>query len=631
MVEKISKYKCIGEFLSTLKFIDPHRSRISSAIQKNGIPAELVTKYATSTKIYKEHFHKVIKLAGFRPGTPAFNKSAVSRILRDLESGGGKHSKYLWDLYKSCAFEYICDELSALNKLLGSVPLNESESDSENLLTKICSHAFEYHVSEQEVRALYEIWCIELPASPESIFKTCKIGDSEKRELRETIHEITGSIDNLNNNIETLGAAIEEIKQDQAENVKEINTAVDDAISKAELACDQISEIERLTTQINLLAPKSELAKLNEDLNTLKEDIQANHFDINDYAKITEINELKESLNGSTKRKLAGIEASITATFQKSMSDLEDRVGIKIENIKSTNSQQIISHDEYQSPLEKRTTLEKPNFKISELNQLLHSWQKEIEKHDRSFSIEELLLYHVFFSQHYLMIIDNPIVFKTWLNVTKWEYFSQDLVTSPMWLKEKDWKSGAQFLFGPSKNEPRVLQFHNFDIGLVDSYLFPSVELWRLKNPGNTLGKIILYPSNPSFEIPTHLISHAAILRTSADSLPPMAQLRSTDLEKRSKFIKNPVGLSPKTFEKWTVLRTTIDINLETIAKSLQIDIPSHKQNNFIKYTTALNYYFESGDAILVSAKINLLPWIRVNYDESISAEFYKLLEGGYI
>ena len=112
------------------------------------------------------------------------------------------------------------------------------------------------------------------------------------------------------------------------------------------------------------------------------------------------------------------------------------------------------------------------------------------------------------------------------------------------------------------------------------------------------------------------------------DTLPILR--RGADLRVKSKFVKNPLGLSPKTYQRWAESKMQIDIELKQILMSTGITLLPRVKQQFLVLAEALNYYFDEKYSVINSARLTLIPWIGINYDESTSTDFLDLLGGTY-
>ena len=613
----------IAKYLLSLKLDNESRQRISEVIRNEGTSFQAIKKYATETEIFTKHAHKVLKINGFRHGTQAFKDRAVARILDDLSNENGKNLKFLWDLYENSAIEFIVKDLSHLNKLLSEVQFNPSDTP-EDILKLICKNAFYYFVEPKEVSALYEVWHIPRIKNFDEIIKLCETGNEFTRENRIIIKELIRDEERNSAEIKNLQKSIESTVKENESWAEKIKNSIQSAETKAKKV-DTVKnekEFKKIKEEIKSLKIKinnfdTDLKQIRNSLKTLKEEIKSKNIEI-DY------NEISEKVNKKNQKFKQSIEESVSERIVNAESLVDIKIDNKMKEIKEEVSK-LTKENLYVSPLEHTPKLKKvQSYKIVEIPQFLSSWKNKIDQTHINANNQQLLALHLGYMHSPVIIVHDEFLLDTWIETLAWEPFTKNIPVSPTWLRESDWASGAEFLSGASSISPRFLKFRNFDIGLTDSYLFPSLDFWH-HSKNNSLKKIFLLPSEEGFHLSKNISNLTSLQYEFDETL--LTLRRGTDLRIKSKFIKNPLGLSPKTYQKWAENKMQINIELKQILMSTGVTLSHMIRQQFIVLAEALNYYFDEKDSVVNSARLTLVPWIRINYDEPISLDFLDLLK----
>lgn len=615
--------RSIGDYLQEIALDEESQLRIAKAIKEEKLPLSVLKEYAAETKTFKV-ITKKLKVKGFRQKTPGYNKRALSQLISDLSEGGrGRNSKLLWTLYLDSAVDYIVNQLPNLNKLLDQVMYGSQFI--EEAMNLICEYSYYYEVSKEDIRVLYEIWHIPRLDNFEDTLNKCDSGSLVLKGIFERTLALEEKIEDIkrSKNEKTISPIEIERKETQvidadliAKNIEgHTSRLIEEKILKLEEKLNNKSESK---TNLNEQEFSKILDELRSEIKSLEQNIKSEYEQHNDSIdllknNITENKNNNTLLNGKVSQEIEGIKESVKK-------EIDEQIGVIKGNI-----MQIAQESLYVSPLSKiKKKNKEPKYKITSISQFLESWSKNIDQTNYTVTKEQLLVQHQIYTQNPIIIVEDEAVLEGWLETLSWKPFCKTESVSPMWLRESDWKAGAEFLFEFDKDQPKFLKFKNFDFGLIDSYLLPSLELW-LENVRSPLKKVFLIPSQGEVILSPKMSTLVSYENDMRDTLPVLRS--NSAVNSKPIFSKEAIGLSPKTFIKWSEEKVSVDINLQPILNATSITLPLYLKDRFLAVAESLNYHLKTRDSVIIAAKTSIIPWITSAYDESVAMDFLELLE----
>ena len=609
----------ISDFLQGISMNEESQERIARAIKEEKLPYEVLKKYASKTKIFKL-ISKKLKINGFRPNTSEYNKRALSKLISYLSDGGDQRNlKLLWGLYTDSAVDYIINDLPNLNKLLDEVEYN-SKSIAD-VMKQICEYSCYYDVSKEDIKALYEIWHIPRLEKFEDILLKSEQGNLVvKGLLKKTL--------GIEEKLEGLQSVLREIAAPMSTSAKEKPVEIDRGkISKVieektnRLFEEKISQIEKKFKSLTESTLNNQREGYLNVVSELKNEIK-NLKNIFKSGAVS-IDKIKESVVENRSNNTL-LKSKISQEFENIKEGVKKEINEQVTVIKE-NITQIAQESLYVSPLSKiKKKNREQKYKITSIFQLLESWSKNFDQTNYTVTKEQLFVQHQIFTQSSIVIVEDEAVLDSWLETLSWKSFCKTESVSPVWLRESDWSAGAEFLFEFEQDQPKFLKFKNFDYGLIDSYLLPSLELW-LEKGQSPLKKVFLIPSQKDIVLSPRMSTLVSYQNNMQDSFPVLRS--DSSVNSKPIFSEEAIGLSPKTFVKWADEKFSVDLNWQPLLDATSITIPIHLKNQFIAVAEALNFHLNTKDSVVIAAKTSIMPWIANEYDESLASEFLKKLE----
>ena len=193
----------------------------------------------------------------------------------------------------------------------------------------------------------------------------------------------------------------------------------------------------------------------------------------------------------------------------------------------------------------------------------------------------------------------------------------KQLVASPLWITEQDWKEGLAFLSEPDVT-PRLLVLLDFDVGIQETYLVPAVLGWMTNPAAPSANRIVLVPASRELSAVSPRVFEFALL---------LAQDTSyvQDMEKYANTIKD----TPPTMDlKQTAASLLSYERLQDSAAERQlgryvgnsgVSLPTAVAENFISLYEGLQSFLSATDSALVAQAAVLLPWVRASRGETVA------------
>ena len=635
--------KRLGEFFESYKFTNEERLRLAGLASSGGLPSYILSKYATTTKAYREVFQKKEKIAGFRPGTPAYDKQAIPRIIKRLKETTGGDFKFFWELYRTSAITYVIEELPSLNSLLLETAAPANTEDTIEVLKTVCSSASEFGVSPDDIKKLYEAWWIPRIDSLEQLLPLCAIQDEARIQKRQSA-KLVSELDNIKTAIkevtDRLSAHVETTAEAEAaasvdrEKISEIETLLQD-LSKRMAELPTVTDVDSIAKSLD-----ERISKLNERLKPL-EQIAKDGFTAKDLKA-----ELKKSSDESRSALTKYQEISSASTKA-----LKEEIGSRLNEIETqiaSNAKELSKKRDvvasvvstgttlrYKSPLSAVLGSGPTPNKITHELDFINSWVSTLSRsHGVAVSFEQAVAYHCAYLANAVVVSELSLI-RSWIDCLGWKPYTMHAVASPTWTSEEDWEAGARHLFAPhdGKLSPRILIIHNYDVGLSDCYLAPSLLLWSLHAEEKGLSKIFLVPSQQG-QSPCHQVLEHAVHIGESDYLATRDLSFREGIRIPEPIRKEiPIGVDPRLATQWLSGLSKISFDFTSIEKSLSLSLSQLLKTNFSRTASLATKYFSDPFATGIAMHHQVLPWIRARHGESSYSEvgaFLKQLEVRY-
>lgn len=624
----------LGDYFSDLKIPSDERKRIASLAENKKLPANIIKTYVTQTKLYREIFQKREKIPGFRAGTPAYDKQAVHRIIQYL--GNERHRRYdfFWEMYRSSAVKYVITELPALDKLMRETPLSDGTHDPADSFRTACSNAALFDVSEEDLQKFYEIWWMPRFPNVDEMISLCSIRDPGMERERK-LNLALSDIDAIKSKIADLCSSLEQISSRHFSS--ESTTKSYD--SRFELVESNLSQLAKEISIISNSASnnvETRFTQIDDRIARLAERQKALESNQNETLSAKEIKaELKKSLDESRRgaievkssfdkaKELLGLELkkSIDDRYRPEFEKIEAKITslstLSVRRDGSVPFQFTNSTSKYRSPLNANSYRHPSQYRIKGESEFIAAWIAHLlQSIGVVLSFEQAFAYHLLFVANNVIIADFELV-QSWIECMGWQSFSMNIVASPIWSTEEDWAPGAEHLFSenPAKT-PKLLVIHNFDVGLSDCYLAPSLQLWNMSREFHGRSKLFLIPGDDNREAPHQVHEHAAAFQ----SFDTLNEFR-IELKPGCKVPKPlsgqiPVGVSPEIFDEWNRTSNSIESDLRAIQSETGISLSRGVVTNFRRTVNVASRLLTEVSSFNIGIHYLILPWVKAKYGQ---------------
>ena len=482
----------IGSILPYYPITDAERQRISELMRSERLPNYVFTRYASKTDWYKEGFEKRKQIDGFRKGKGGYHKQAIPILIDHLSHPSSPNYQLCWKIYQAAAIKYVQTELPLLDKLLVEVGYDGDENDSSQLLKSICSNAMDYDVTATDVAKFYEVWWLSRVENVDQILSLCAQHDESRVQAR-AIRKLSLLLDELNKSVVDLTQtfAAHSTRLAQSEAMTEKNNQ---KLSEQQNSITALKEhLANLSTNFSegansIAVFEQRLNKLSEALIPLRQQV---HDRVTTQALKTGIKDLREELrslvDSAHDTQLATLKNETLDFIGDAINEFDQKLANFSADVETTTARTVgsgaarTSSSRYESPLfsgllDQSRLATKPAQELD----FLMSWSRDLSGIGFSHSNEALLAYHLILLASTVTVTSHKLA-KSWINSLGWASFQKQIVATPTWSAEEDWASGVEYLFGDkASKEPKVLFIHNYDIGLVDCYLAPTLLHWAV-------------------------------------------------------------------------------------------------------------------------------------------------------
>jgi hypothetical protein len=624
----------LGDFFSELPFADQERTRIASQLGKESTPGRIVRAYVTRTDGYRNGFLKHERIAGALPDSALYKRQAVERIIKALGDPAHHRYKICWELYKDAAIAFIKKELPALDRLLKEVPTPEEASTAVEMLKAVCAHGAEYAVTPEHVTTFYDVWGIPRIENLGAVLPEWFRADehnAQKRQINRLLTEVGKLTNALQELAGTVGSIEEGVTRDreasertrgQVDVFKLQLQALSEGVSQATAHSVKEDALKRIDERVTGLAEK--VSKLTEKLAVPREDISSR--DLHRLASEIRAN-TTESINGAVDAVAKKLREELSA----SATDLDSRImAVSSEVSRRRDPSPGVglpsgSTGSYRSPLIGASSPAQGTYKLATELDFVNTWLHHLSQaYDIVLMFEQAVALHRAFLGTPVVVCDR-IFALSWIHCLSWQPFTMHLAASPTWSAEEDWAPGAEHLFRREVGgKPQFVVIHNYDVGLADCYLVPSLVLWGLRRDAGALSKLFLLPSAHDHVPTRQILEHAPCFANNTYITTRPLQLKDGIRFPQPLYRDPPMGAEPKVVAQWSSQNPRIAF--PSIQRALKCRLPYDLVASFERMAASMARYVDDSASIAVAMHHQVVPWVQVAHGEAKAAELSSLL-----
>lgn len=619
----------LGDIVAKYPASTEEIKRIALMLQAKvqNLPKYVLYKYAPKTEIYKQAEKKEKIHGSYRK--EEYKKKLLQRLTEHICNPRAVNHDNCWKLYQMSAIKYVTTELKALNTLLAKTTGGTELTNAHDILELLCSNAFEYEVSPEDVRKLYDIWWLTRVDNLDKLLSLCtrvdplKIYAKQLTLLAEKVNSLTKTVDTLSTNVESDKSKNSIVINDSSDKLAKLDSRVAIVETQSNQSANSISEYSK-----NNIARFEKLEQLQEKIQSKVTNLETNLGQeqiqrlVNQAIKLhtVENNKLLAVFKSSQELEIEKTQTTLSAKIDELQQQLA-AFTFEIEDLQERAVQSSATLS-YKSPLSRSVPTAAHPYKITKEFDFVKSWAATLEKtHQVSLTLGELFAYHCVLLTNNIIVADYRLI-NSWLDCLGWASHTRHVVASPLWSREEDWAEGAHHLFNlqTGKRTPKLLVIHNFDVGITDCYLIPTLLLWCLnRNETDHLTKLFLIPSGEQTPINTQLLEYAATidLTDPAYKLEFLTPLPSGPAYKT----EIPVGVDPKLVIQWSESMTTLTYDLEDcIQKPFGLTLSHNLVLRFQRTLSSANRFFKDSSAVGIGMHHHILPWIKIKDNASYGA-----------
>lgn len=632
-----SKPRSLGDFFSAYTFPEEESLRLAAlAAQEGSIAAHIITRYVTRTEFYQSHFVKREKIAGCRPGSPLYKQRAIQRIVGYLGNNAGEPLHVVAvRLYRAAASLFIEEELSNLNKLLTEIQVTEDTPSASDALKTVCSRAPDYGVTAEHITKFYEAWGIPRVDGFKDALSVWMQADEahlQKRQLLSLASELSALRTELRDASAALAKQAESLERDHQEATADrerVRSHNDTLESLSQRLADLVRGTESAEPRINALEER--ISRVSEKVTQAhreqlsRQDLKADFHKLETSTKAA-IGHASEATTAALSRALQQDIEALRGEFDSKLAAHAADLSKRRESHSAVGGSVVVATG-YKSPLVGVLNhIPNPNKLTSEPD-FVNSWKHHLSRSfDVVLSIEEAFAYHRAFLANHVVICDRALA-QSWIDCLGWHSSTIHMAASPTWSSEEDWAQGAEHVF--KRDQGRLARFvviHNYDVGLTDCYLAPSLTLWALQGDARHLSKIFLLSSTQGQPLSSLLLEHAIVC---TDEIPRTPSLSLRDgVRVPSELHRDiPMGVEPKLVAHWAQQIEAVDYDLTALQSSLKCRISPDIVNNFRKTTSFAARFLDDTSSIGLALHHQVAPWIHATYGDDRFNAFETFLK----
>jgi chaperonin cofactor prefoldin len=193
----------------------------------------------------------------------------------------------------------------------------------------------------------------------------------------------------------------------------------------------------------------------------------------------------------------------------------------------------------------------------------------------------------------------------------------KQLVASPLWITEQDWKEGLAFLAEPDAT-PRLLVLLDFDVGIQETYLVPAVLGWMTNPTAPSSNRIVLVPANRELTaVSPRVLEFALLLAQDTSYVQDMERFANAIKDTPPTMDLKQTAASLVSYER--LQDAAAERELRRYVSNSGVSLPTAVAENFISLYEGLQSFLSATDSALVAQAAVLLPWVRASRGETVA------------
>jgi hypothetical protein len=572
--------------IESVEFSDEEKNRLGLALAQ---PDSLQRKVFGSKCIlirdsdFWRRAQKNFHITGFRDGSQLAKQQVLKKALEAIRSGAGKTTWLeVGPLYVKASRIHIEHELPNLYQLLRTEDfVAGAGTHTEQIFRCICRALPMHEASLDEAKELYDLWGFERTPQIDEILSSISIRADDVRRMV----------------AESIGTARREI-------AGAVGTA----------RADFMRELEKHSTELaNLESTIERLHQTSSETSSQMADLRSKQAG----RATAEVSKQHSKPPDQTKAKTEPQDASRIGTA------LELLQG-KVEGLTRQLREQRTRIDSLQTAPVRRTPAITGEAAQTTAKLAIEKWLpslKQLGLADPSVAAGWLLLQVIRHAR--VLITDKPEALEgLWRALAGSEV--KQLVASPLWISEQDWKAGLDFLSDPD-TAPRLLVLHDFDVAIQETYLVPALVGWIASQGHLSSNRILLVPSNNEladvsprvFELATLCTKDVSYIRdieklaSSMKDIPPTLELKQS-----SSAVLGYERLKDATTER----------ELRAQVWQAGVFIPTRIAEAFVSLYEGLQASLSDVNSASIAQSSTLLPWVKASKGETVA----KLVQNAF-
>ena len=584
----------IGEAVSSIEFSDAEKDRIGEALRDPGSLSYQVIAQEVA-KIHDPDFWRVHQKAfdihGFRWGAPPARQLVFRKALESIKNEAGSKVRSIWKFYRSCIVEFVVHDLVELNRLL----LDEELVDDQRPLTERIFASIRrvmplYDVTEEQVRQLYVLWGFERTSALDSILSDDVLpAPIAKRLLSKESKAVTRL---LTERIDALEA--------------EIRSDTNDAINAG------LDELRRRVEGFGSVVPADLRARLTEITAAVRA-LEARQTAI-----------VSANPKSPTGQAPTGQEPARPAPDNKTLDLLREQV----EALAAT----VGGHEKrFKELVSKNPT---PTTGPGAREHGHDTWESILARVIANSRKTGMGLKHVTAARIVLELIRRSRVIccherDPWVSTlaacgaeVRWES------ASPLWVEAQDWHESIAFI-SDYKASARVLVLMDFDVGIQEAYLLPTLRTWIANIPAQPEHRIILVTSSPSFDgVNPRVLEASLSVASAAEFIGDIERLARGPDDKLAGRWRETAPSRPLAYQETT--NSEFEQQVQKVFENLGATISPALAREFINLKHGVQDLIGESGAAAIAGECSLLPWYRRTRGEGAGRVLKETLRSIY-
>jgi hypothetical protein len=281
----------------------------------------------------------------------------------------------------------------------------------------------------------------------------------------------------------------------------------------------------------------------------------------------------------------------------------------------------------YRSPLIGPLSHTLASYKLTSELDFVNCWLQHLShSHDIALTFEQALAYHRAFLGSHVVICERVFAL-SWIDCLAWQPFTLHMAASPTWSCEEDWAHGAEHLFRrESGRPPHLLVVHNYELGIPECYLTPSLALWALRGESRGLSKLFLLPARNDHVPSPSVLEHAICFVNNSHLTTRPLDLKDGMRTPPMPHHELPLGADPKVVAQWAKPTGPIAFDHSNLQRGLKCRLAPNLVASFERTAAFLGRYLADRFAVDIAMHHQVIPWVQLIYGEAKATELSNLL-----